>query len=591
MWVKIMPGPEGEMKLLEGLEFGTHRDAEALKQQVENVSSGYGYGSAGAESIGGGYGSNATGYGSNGTEMSTEDDGNGTGYGYGNGTENGTNVVDPLAACTDNDVTFWQEKEQEGADHMRSMCKRVSAMDTGTHCEADGAASDCMNVECGTAVCADWVTRTRAAEAEARAKDLENAGGSIELTVVRTPGENYVGLKTRWDVLSHESKRAASQMSKATLPKLDEWVHIAVVIDPLNSITTLVLTAEESSTIRTGPFGLENTAAVPDLWTTVHEQFAFAKGERGFNVSADAWEGRPTEMSLDESATCSPEQPCAALVHNASANAYHMSVDIKTTSGMAGVVLKADDAENYEYIAFDISLVETGAAARHYTVANGVATELAKLDLNTAGLTPGNWFHVHVVVGPEHALVYFDYNHIYLKVTLNRAGMSGGMGVAGSSDATFQNYALNRKGIYPVHHKWRLNDPHDPVLGFVDEFRMFEMAKATETIARNHDSVVGGNEVNLLLYWPMDENTGYDLFDDSKNQLHGALHVDVEAPQPGIYTHSDCPVKLVNKSRSKASRPAGLSALCLEEVSALRSSGPGMVPVTRRTWAVIHLLA
>lgn len=74
--------------------------------------------------------------------------------------------------------------------------------------------------------------------------------------------------------------------------------------------------------------------------------------------------------------------------------------------------------------------------------------------------------------------------------------------------------------------------------GELDEFRIWNLARAAAEIARDRNVRLAGNEAGLVAYYRMDEGAGLALLDSSTNANHGLL---VNGP---LYVPSTAPVRL-----------------------------------------------
>jgi hypothetical protein len=90
------------------------------------------------------------------------------------------------------------------------------------------------------------------------------------------------------------------------------------------------------------------------------------------------------------------------------------------------------------------------------------------------------------------------------------------------------------------------------VTGHMDEFRVWDVARDISQVNAMRDTTMNGDEANLALYFPMNEGSGFDLFDEGPRLTHGELHVDIEHPKAAEYVHSDAPLKRVNRFSTQA---------------------------------------
>ena len=88
------------------------------------------------------------------------------------------------------------------------------------------------------------------------------------------------------------------------------------------------------------------------------------------------------------------------------------------------------------------------------------------------------------------------------------------------------------------------------VNGVIDELRIWDCVRTYNEILGQYQSTLLGTEEHLYLYWPMDEFTGYMLFDESRNLAHGKI---VGRPKPGLWVQSDAPVE---KAAVRAPQPS-----------------------------------
>ena len=342
-------------------------------------------------------------------------------------------------------------------------CKRMASLDHSKCNPNLGSCPTADELACGAASCKDFFEDAERREAEAREADMAAAFAEIRLFVDRSPNNgDHIRLANHWAVLAGYDKGHQT----ITKPiRTGQWMHVAVVIDPLESVARLSVDGGERPT--EGPFGLEMTAAAPKVWgpttgtwsygrpcdgptpiahkpgskdaeedvevqdppgtkkdeevETAPDWAQYGKDCKGTsrasnsanpNAPQSMWEDLPSYMELAP-AGCSQLTPCTNMVKGLKSDAFHLSVDVRAAhDGAAAGVVIGGEGENHEMVIFDTSHWKDGSAAMHRSTKEGKTTYRKIKDLNTAGMRPRQWAHVHIVVAHDKALVYFDYSKV-----------------------------------------------------------------------------------------------------------------------------------------------------------------------------------
>ena len=86
--------------------------------------------------------------------------------------------------------------------------------------------------------------------------------------------------------------------------------------------------------------------------------------------------------------------------------------------------------------------------------------------------------------------------------------------------------------------------------GFLDEFRVFNRTMTENEIRHNHNHLLVGTETGLIMYYPMDENTGFhtDVYDFSKtnNKLNKRHAASTELVQTSVVVPSEEQLSLMS---------------------------------------------
>jgi hypothetical protein len=174
------------------------------------------------------------------------------------------------------------------------------------------------------------------------------------------------------------------------------------------------------------------------------------------------------------------------------------------------------------------------------------------LNLNTAGARPKEWIHVRLQVDETDVKLFFDHLKVYVPIEVSVVGtdrVSGTVGFAGwGAKAHFRGLEVSLKGVKPVVHKWRVNGKDMEVNGIIDDLRIWDHPRPSEEIRKHHRTLMRGTEKGLYLYWPFDEHTGFEVFDETAHMVHGQI---VGVPKEGLWVHSDCPLEKSNRESSK----------------------------------------
>ena len=117
-------------------------------------------------------------------------------------------------------------------------------------------------------------------------------------------------------------------------------------------------------------------------------------------------------------------------------------------------------------------------------------------------LRTDRWFHVAAVSGPSGMRLYVD-------------GSLVGENSFPGSFATIGNNATNWIG-----RGLQQNDFDDDFDGFMDEIRVWRVARTGDQIRANRDTALTGNESDLVALWSFDDGTARD---SSPNEHHGTL--------------------------------------------------------------------